>query len=90
MPNLYGAIVDNVASGLVGGAGIVPAECYSTKEVIFESSARHAYQDAVGKDIANPTANLLTAANMLDHMDLKIYGNKIRNAVLKTIKVSIF
>ena len=35
-PNLYGNIVDNLAAGLVGGAGVVPGESYSTEYAIFE------------------------------------------------------
>lgn len=36
MPNLYGNIVDNLAAGLVGGAGVVPGESYSQDCAIFE------------------------------------------------------
>lgn len=36
MPNLYGSIIDNLASGLVGGAGVVPGESYSTDVALFE------------------------------------------------------
>ena len=43
MPNLYGNIIDNLAAGLVGGAGVVPGECYSTNNCIFETGARHPF-----------------------------------------------
>ena len=36
MPNLYGNIVDNLASGLVGGAGVVPGESFSHDVALFE------------------------------------------------------
>lgn len=36
MPNLYGNIVDNLAAGLVGGAGVVPGESYSSDVAVFE------------------------------------------------------
>lgn len=36
MPNLYGSIIDNLAAGLVGGAGVVPGESYSSDVVFFE------------------------------------------------------
>jgi isocitrate/isopropylmalate dehydrogenase len=36
MPNLYGNIVDNLASGLVGGAGVVPGESFSHDVAVFE------------------------------------------------------
>lgn len=35
-PNLYGNIVDNLASGLVGGAGVVAGASYSAECVVFE------------------------------------------------------
>lgn len=87
MPNLYGNIIDNLAAGLVGGAGVVPGEAMSQDFAIFESGARHNFAHAVGKNIANPTAMLLASANMLDHMAMPQHASKIRNAVLKTIKV---
>ena len=54
MPNLYGNIVDNLAAGLVGGAGVVPGESYSGEVAVFEPGARHAFSGGVGKNIANP------------------------------------
>ena len=36
MPNLYGNIVDNLAAGLVGGAGVVPGESFSAEVAVFE------------------------------------------------------
>lgn len=36
MPNLYGNIIDNLAAGLVGGAGVVPGESYSADFAVFE------------------------------------------------------
>ena len=49
MPNLYGNIIDNLAAGLVGGAGIVPGECYSTNNCIFETGARHPFAQVLLK-----------------------------------------
>ena len=37
MPNLYGNILDNLAAGLVGGAGVVPGESYSQDCIVFET-----------------------------------------------------
>ncbi|NXE16944.1 IDH3B dehydrogenase, partial [Lophotis ruficrista] len=56
MPNLYGNIIDNLAAGLVGGAGVVPGESYSAEYAVFEMGARHPFAQAVGRNIANPTA----------------------------------
>lgn len=35
-PNLYGNIIDNIASGLVGGAGVVSGASYSAEHVVYE------------------------------------------------------
>ncbi|XP_059175330.1 isocitrate dehydrogenase [NAD] subunit beta, mitochondrial-like isoform X2 [Physella acuta] len=86
MPNLYGNIVDNLAAGLVGGAGVVPGECYSSSVAVFEQGARHAFAEAVGKNIANPTATLLAACNMLKHMHLEYHSKLIEESLLKVIK----
>ncbi len=40
MPNLYGNILDNLAAGLVGGAGLVPGESYSSEVAVFEQVGR--------------------------------------------------
>jgi isocitrate dehydrogenase (NAD+) len=42
-PNLYGNIVANLAAGLVGGAGMVPGESYSTDVAIFEPVCFNGY-----------------------------------------------
>jgi len=86
LPNLYGNIVANLAVGLVGGAGIVPGESFSNETAIFEPGARHAFATAAGRNIANPTAMLLSSANMLHHLNLHSYASKIENAVHKVIK----
>lgn len=80
-PNLYGNIVDNLASGLVGGAGVVAGASYSANCVVFEPGARHTFSEAVGKNVANPTAMFLCAAKLLNHVNLPQYGQMIRNAV---------
>jgi len=86
MPNLYGNIIDNLASGLVGGAGVVPGESYSNNCAVFEQGARHAFASAVGKNSVNPTATLLSAVSMLNHLNLEHHAQIIEAAVLKVIK----
>jgi len=85
MPNLYGHIIGNLAAGLVGGAGLVAGEGYSQDCVVFEPGARHSFSEGAGKNVANPTAMLLSAANMLEHASLNQYGDRIRNAVTKVL-----
>uniref|UniRef100_A0A8D3ECT7 Isocitrate dehydrogenase [NAD] subunit, mitochondrial n=1 Tax=Scophthalmus maximus TaxID=52904 RepID=A0A8D3ECT7_SCOMX len=86
MPNLYGNIIDNLAAGLVGGAGVVPGESYSAEYAVFETGARHPFAQAVGRNIANPTAMLLSAANMLRHLNLEYHSQMVSDAVKKVIK----
>ena len=45
MPNLYGNIIDNLAAGLVGGAGLVAGASYSADLAIFEPGARHTFDE---------------------------------------------
>uniref|UniRef100_A0A8C5I1A8 Isopropylmalate dehydrogenase-like domain-containing protein n=1 Tax=Gouania willdenowi TaxID=441366 RepID=A0A8C5I1A8_GOUWI len=86
MPNLYGNIIDNLAAGLVGGAGVVPGESYSAEYAVFETGARHPFAQAVGRNIANPTAMLLSAANMLRHLNLEYHSHMVSDAVKRVIK----
>ncbi|RLV61906.1 hypothetical protein DV515_00019894, partial [Chloebia gouldiae] len=48
--------------------------------------ARHPFAQAVGRNIANPTAMLLSASNMLRHLNLEYHSNMISDAVKKVIK----
>lgn len=84
-PNLYGNIVDNIASGLVGGAGVVAGASYSSEHVVFEPGARHTFSEGVGKNIANPTAMLLCSSKMLRDVNLLHYANMIYDAVKKVL-----
>ncbi|XP_030369897.1 isocitrate dehydrogenase [NAD] subunit beta, mitochondrial [Scaptodrosophila lebanonensis] len=84
-PNLYGAIVDNLASGLVGGAGVVAGASYSAETVVFEPGARHTFAEAVGKNVANPTAMLLCGTKLLRHINLHTYSEVISNAINKVL-----
>lgn len=49
-PNLYGSIVDNIACGLVGGAGVVAGASYSAETCVFEP---------VSKNLQNVNKNVL-------------------------------
>lgn len=67
LENLYGDIVSDLAAGLVGGLGVVPGVNYGDDCVIFEAVHGTA-PDIAGKGIANPTALLLCAILMLEHI----------------------
>uniref|UniRef100_A0A0N4Z643 Isocitrate dehydrogenase [NAD] subunit, mitochondrial n=1 Tax=Parastrongyloides trichosuri TaxID=131310 RepID=A0A0N4Z643_PARTI len=86
MPNLYGNIIDNLAAGLVGGAGVVPSKSIGSDFVMFEPGSKHSFQQALGRDIANPTAMILACSNLLHHVHLDTYSIALRKAVEKTIR----
>jgi len=85
LPNLYGTIVDNLSAGLVGGAGVVPGRSFGKDYVIFEPGARHTYANMAGRNVANPTAMLLSSCDMLEHIHFRKYARMIREAVFRTI-----
>jgi isocitrate dehydrogenase (NAD+) len=67
MPNLYGDIVSDLCAGLVGGLGVVGAANLGVDAAVFEAVHGSA-PDIAGKNIANPTALLLSAILMLRHI----------------------
>merc|ERR1719305_1644653 len=81
MPNLYGNIIDNLAAGLVGGAGLVASASYSPNCAVFEPGAKHTFDEGVGKNVANPTALLLSAVKMLKHVGLRDHAWILEHAL---------
>lgn len=82
--NLYGDILSDLCAGLVGGLGMVPGANLGVDMAVFESVHGSAPQIA-GKGIANPTAMLLTACMMLDHLDEKTAASRIRKALISVL-----
>jgi len=66
--NLFGDILSDEASGLVGGLGLAPGANVGETAAIFEPVHGSA-PDIAGQGIANPAAQLLAAAMMLDHVE---------------------
>jgi isocitrate dehydrogenase (NAD+) len=67
LPNLYGDIVSDLCAGLVGGLGLVPGANIGEDIAVFEAVHGSA-PDIAGRNVANPTALLLSAVLMLDHI----------------------
>ena len=65
--NLFGDIVSDLAAGLVGGLGLAPGANIGEKAAMFESVHGTA-PDIAGKGVANPTAFMLAAVLMLEHI----------------------
>ncbi|RYG42000.1 isocitrate/isopropylmalate dehydrogenase family protein, partial [bacterium] len=80
--NLYGDIVSDLCAGLVGGLGIAPGANIGKNCAVFEAVHGSAPTIA-GKNLANPTALLLSAVMMLRHIDNNPLADRIGRAVLR-------
>lgn len=82
--NMFGDILSDLASGLVGGLGLAPGGNIGTGAAIFEAVHGSA-PDIAGQGIANPSALILAGAMMLDHLGERTAGDRVRAAVEATI-----
>ncbi|GGJ80515.1 isocitrate/isopropylmalate dehydrogenase family protein [Deinococcus aquiradiocola] len=80
MTNMFGDILSDLAAGLVGGLGIAASGNVGDKFGIFESVHGSA-PDIAGQGVANPTASMLAAVLMLDHIGANDVARRIDNAV---------
>jgi isocitrate dehydrogenase (NAD+) len=80
LPNLYGDIVSDLCAGLVGGLGVVGAANLGIEMAVFEAVHGSA-PDIAGKNLANPTALLLSAVLMLRHIDEGAAADRIMQAL---------
>lgn len=85
MPNLYGDILSDMAAGLVGGLGLVPGANIGEDGAVFEP-AHGSAPDIAGKNIANPTACILSGVMMLKHIGENEAAFKIEKAVEDVLK----
>jgi len=88
LPNLFGDIVSDLCAGLVGGLGVAPGGNIGRKHAVFEAVHGSA-PDIAGKGIANPTALLLSAFQLLGHIGLGGYAQRIEYALHATLKAQI-
>ena len=84
MENLYGDIVSDLAAGLVGGLGVVPSANLGEKAALFEAVHGTA-PDIAGKNLANPTALLMSAIMMLRHIGERTAGDRVEAALNKVL-----
>lgn len=85
MPNLYGDILSDLASGLIGGLGLLPSSNLGNGYAMFEAVHGSA-PDIAGRGIANPTALLWSACMMLEYMGKKDCSDRIRRAVDQVLR----
>jgi isocitrate dehydrogenase (NAD+) len=85
MENLYGDIISDLVSGLVGGLGVTGSANIGVDAVVYEAVHGSA-PDIAGKGVANPTAVLMSGILMLRHFGESEAANRIENALFKVFE----
>ncbi len=85
LPNLYGDVMSDLAAGLVGGLGVVPSGNIGDECAMFEAVHGTA-PDIAGKGFANPTALLMSAIMMLNHLGESSAAQRIQAALEKVYR----
>lgn len=84
LENLYGDIISDLAAGLVGGLGVTPGANIGADVAVFEAVHGTA-PDIAGKNLANPTALILSAIMMLQHLNEHEAADRIRQALERVL-----
>jgi len=82
--NLFGDIISDLCAGLVGGLGLAPGANIGREHAMFEAVHGSA-PDIAGQGIANPSALLLAAAQMLEHFEEHEAAGRLRKAIASAI-----
>ncbi|MEO7047226.1 MAG: 3-isopropylmalate dehydrogenase [Ferruginibacter sp.] len=82
--NMFGDIISDEASVISGSLGLLPSASVGNRTALFEP-IHGSYPQAAGKDIANPVGSILSAAMLLDHLNMKEEASLVRDAVTWTI-----
>lgn len=83
--NMNGDILSDLASGLVGGLGVAPSANVGNEVQIFEAVHGTA-PDIAGKDLANPTAMILSAVMLLRGLNLPAKASALESALYRTLE----
>jgi len=82
--NMFGDIISDEASVITGSLGLLPSASVGIHTSVFEP-IHGSYPQAAGKDIANPIATVLSAAMLLESLDLLDEAKAVRDAVNKSL-----
>jgi isocitrate dehydrogenase (NAD+) len=85
LPNLYGDILSDLCAGLIGGLGIAPGANMGERDALFEAVHGSAPKYK-GQNKVNPTAMLLSAKLMLDHLKETEAATRLEQAVADVIR----
>lgn len=79
--NMFGDIISDEASVISGSLGLLPSASVGAGGLGLFEPIHGSYPQAAGKDIANPVGSILSAAMLLDHLDMKKEAEQVRQAV---------
>lgn len=82
--NLFGDILSDEGAGLVGGLGLIPSANIGEDHGLFEPVHGSA-PDIAGKNIANPSAMILSAVLMLDYLEEYDAARTVENALIEVL-----
>ncbi len=86
--NMFGDIISDEASVITGSLGLLPSASVGVHTSVFEP-IHGSYPQAAGKDIANPVATVLSAAMLLESLDLLDEAALVREAVNKSLEEGV-
>ena len=86
--NMFGDILSDEGSVIGGSIGLLASASVGNKGALFEP-IHGSYPQAKGLDIANPIASILSAAMLIEHLNLQEEALSIRNAVMQSLEEKI-
>jgi isocitrate/isopropylmalate dehydrogenase len=86
--NLFGDILSDEASALMGGLGVAPSANVGERVAVFEPVHGSA-PDIAGRGVANPIGAILSAAMLLEHVHQAGAANSVRAAVWETLRAGV-
>ena len=86
--NTFGDILTDETSCITGSMGLQPSASLGEHTPLFEP-VHGSWPQAAGKNLANPVAQILSAAMLLEHFGLKTEGQLIRDAVNASLDANV-
>jgi homoisocitrate dehydrogenase len=87
--NLFGDILSDLVAGLIGGLGVAPSANMGAGQVAVFEPVHGSAPDIAGQGLANPTAAILSAAMLLDHIGRPEAALQVRQAVSATLRAGL-
>jgi len=84
--NQYGDIMSDIAAEVAGGLGVAPSGNFGDNGWAYFESVHGSAPDIAGRGIANPTATILSAVLMLDHLGLAAEAARLEKALARVYR----